>query len=66
MPQETHTKPTQHAAGFVCCRDFEPFGNCAVVVAHKAQRRLLGAFAGLALGAGLSRSVSVAVHVHCA
>jgi hypothetical protein len=27
MPQETHTKPT-HAAGMVCCRDFEPFGNC--------------------------------------
>ena len=24
MPQETHTKPT-HAAGMVCCRDFEPF-----------------------------------------
>jgi hypothetical protein len=27
MPQETHTKPT-HAAGMVCCRDLEPFGNC--------------------------------------
>jgi hypothetical protein len=27
MPQETHTKPT-HSAGMVCCRGFEPFGNC--------------------------------------